>query len=123
MMTYDTLYIDFIKRIPESESYCSLKAKENLIDDLTGIYVVFGMIIVPFIIRTKESKNNSTLLKVFDFLEEMAECEDAKIGEVLDFTILEQLVDHGGNALEGFKPYMKKKTLEHCEAVELYFNR
>lgn len=120
---YETLYGDFIEKIPESEKYCSLKAIENLIDDSTGVHVVFGMIIVPYIIEMAESKNNVILQKVFDFLEGMAECEDVKIREVLDFTILEQLADHGGDVLDGFKTFMKQKTLEHCEAVELYFNR
>lgn len=31
--------------------------------------------------------------KVFSFLENMAICEDVKIKEVLDFTVLEQLAD------------------------------
>ena len=123
MMMYETLYGDFIEKIPESEKYCSLKASENLIDDSTGVHVVFGMVIVPYIIEMAEAKNNSILQKVFDFLEGMAECEDVKIREVLDFTILEQLADHGGDIVDGFKPFMKQKTLEHCEAVELYFNR
>lgn len=123
MMMYDTLYGDFIEKIPESEDYCSLKAKENLIDDLTGIHVVFGMVIVPYILEMAEAKNNSALQKIFEFLEEMAECEDVKIREILDFTILEQLADYGGDVLDGFKAFMKQKTLEHCEAIELYFNK
>lgn len=38
----------------------------------------------------------------------MAICEDIKIKEVLDFTVLEQLVDEGQDILEQCKQYMKK---------------
>jgi len=123
MMMYDTLYRDFIEKIPESEDYCSLKAKEHLIDDSTGIHVVFGMVIVPYILELAEAKNNYGLQKIFEFLEEMAESEDVKVREVLDFTILEQLADYGGDVLDDVKAFMKQKTLEHCEAIELYFNK
>ena len=51
----------------------------------------------------------------------MAICEDVKIKEVLDFTVLEQLVDEGQDILEQCKQYMKKNTLKHCEEVEKYF--
>ena len=46
--------------------------------------------------------------KVFSFLENMAICEDAKIKEVLDFTVLEQLADEGHDTLGQCKQYMKK---------------
>ena len=51
----------------------------------------------------------------------MAICEDVKIKEVLDFTVLEQLADEGHDALGQRKQYMKKYTLKHCEEVEKYF--
>ena len=51
----------------------------------------------------------------------MAICEDVKIKEVLDFTVLEQLVDERQDVLGQCKQYMKKNTLEHCEEVEKYF--
>ncbi len=51
----------------------------------------------------------------------MAICDDAKIKEVLDFTVLEQLVDEGHDILGQCKQYMGKNTLMHCEEVEKYF--
>ena len=62
----------------------------------------------------------SEINKVFSFLESMAICEDVNVKEVLDFTVLEQLVDEGQNILEQCKQYMKKNTLEHCEEVQKY---
>jgi len=84
MMMYDTLYRDFIEKIPESEDYCSLKAKDNLIDDSTGTHVVFGMVIVPYILEMAEAKNNYSIQKIFEFLEEMAENRDLKYHYILD---------------------------------------
>ena len=52
--------------------------------------------------------------KVFSFLEDMAGCEDVKIKEVLDFTVLEQLADEGPDVLERCKQYMREETLKRC---------
>lgn len=65
----------------------------------------------------------SEISKVFSFLENMAMCEDVKVNEVLDFTVLEQLVGEGNDTLEQCKQYMKINTLKHCEEVEKYFLR
>ena len=51
----------------------------------------------------------------------MAMCEDKKINEVLDFTVLEQLIDEGHDTLNQCKRYMGMNTLKHCEKVEKYF--
>ena len=44
--------------------------------------------------------------KVFSFLENMAICEDVKIKEVLDYTVLEQLVDERQDVLGQCKQYI-----------------
>ncbi len=54
-------------------------------------------------------------------MEQMALCQDIKVQEVLDFTILEQLVDKGHDKLQECKKYMGRNTLQHCEKIEQYF--
>ena len=97
-----------------------IKEEENLIDETDGVHIVFGMVIVPYILHIVQNKKMPEINKVFSFLESMAICEDVNVKEVLDFTVLEQLVDEGQNILEQCKQYMKKNTLEHCEEVEKY---
>lgn len=54
----------------------------------------------------------------------MAMCEDIKVNEVLDFTILEQLADEGHDTLKQCKQYMGINTLKHCEEVEnIFYNK
>lgn len=120
-MKYDELYKTFKEEISEGYSFFEIKEKENLIDETDGMHVVFGMVIVPYILYIVQNNKTLEINKVFSFLENMAICEDIKIKEVLDFTVLEQLVDERQDVLGQCKQYMKKNTLEHCEEVEKYF--
>lgn len=120
-MKYDELYKTFKEEISEGYSFFEIKEKENLIDETDGMHVVFGMVIVPYILYIVQNNKILEINKVFSFLENMAICEDVKIKEVLDFTVLEQLVDERQDVLGQCKQYMKKNTLEHCEEVEKYF--
>ena len=120
-MKYDELYKTFKEEISEGYSFFEIKEKENLIDETDGMHVVFGMVIVPYILYIIQNNKMLEINKVFSFLENMAICEDIKIKEVLDFTVLEQLVDERQDVLGQCKQYMKKNTLEHCEEVEKYF--
>ena len=120
-MKYDELYKTFKEEIPESYFFLEIKEKENLIDETDGIHIVFGMVIVPYILHIVQKNKILEINKVFSFLENMAICEDVKIKEVLDFTILEQLADEGHDTLGQCKKYMEKNTLKHCEEVEKYF--
>ncbi len=120
-MKYDELYKAFKEEIPEGFSFLEIKEKENLIDETDGIHIVFGMVIVPYILHIVQNNKMPEINKVFSFLENMAMCEDVKVNEVLDFTVLEQLADEGHDTLEQCKQYMGKNTLKHCEEVEKYF--
>lgn len=115
-------YIKLLKKkFQKAALFLRLKKKENLIDETDGIHIVFGMVIVPYILNIVQNNKMLEINKVFLFLENMAICEDIKIKEVLDFTVLEQLVDEGQDILEQCKQYMKKNTLKHCEEVEKYY--
>lgn len=120
-MKYDGLYREFREKIPEGINFYEAKERENLIDGTDGIHIIFGMVIVPYILYSIQGNDMPLTRKVFAFLEDMAVCEDIKVKEVLDFTILEQLVDKGHEFLNLCKQYMGVNTLKHCEEVEKYF--
>lgn len=46
-------------------------------------------IIVPYILHIVQNNKMLEINKVFSFMENMAICEDVRIKEVLDFTVLE----------------------------------
>lgn len=89
-----------------------------MIDDTDGMHVVFGMVIVPYILHIVQNKKTSEINKVFSFLENMAIYKDTKVNEVLDFTVLEQLADEDSDKLRQCKKYMGINTLKHCEKIE-----
>lgn len=120
-MKYHELYNTLKREIPEGYSFFKVKEKECLIDGTDGMHIVFGMVIVPYILHIVQNNKMSEINKLFLFLENMAICEDVKITEVLDFTVLEQLVDEGHDTIEQCKQYMGKNTLMHCEEIEKYF--
>ena len=119
-MHYEMLYQDFQNNIPDCRSFCYNKEKDNLIDSDSGIHTIFGMVIVPYIMKKIREKDDITVKKIFAFMENMAICKDVRVREVLDFTILEQLIDDGDNRLDHIKKYMGANTLENCEEIEKY---
>lgn len=68
------------------------KEIENFVDDTVGIHVSFGMVIVPYILYIVANREETVIQKTFCFMEQMALCQDIKVQEVLDSTILEQIM-------------------------------
>lgn len=120
-MKYDELYKTFKEEISEGYSFFEIKEKENLIDETDGMHVVFGMVIVPYILYIVQNNKILEINKVFSFLENMAICEDIKIKEVLDFTVLEQLVDERQDVLGQCKQYMKKHVGTLRRSGKIFF--
>lgn len=120
-MTYDQLYNTFKGGFPEDQTFFEKLEQENLIDETVGMHPAFGMVVVPYIIQILLEKRPVKIEKVFAFLESMAICEDADIAGVLDFTVLEHLVDEGHDFIKECKQYMGTNTLEHCKEIEKYF--
>ena len=120
-MEYNELYKDFRKIIPECIDFCSMKERENLLDANDGIHIFFGMVIVPYFIYLVDTNQDILAKKVSSFFENMANSEDIKVQEVLDFTVLEQLANEGHDKFEQYKKYMENESLEHCISTEKYF--
>ena len=122
-MRYETLVDDCFVELPEYYKIYRGQEENGLIDGETGAHVIFGIIIVPMLIQLfyEEEKNRELIKRTFDFFEKMAKSEDIKIYEVLDFTVLESIVDQGKNLLKRAKAYMGAETLEDCQKIELYF--
>ena len=120
-MNYDTLYEAFKKEFPEGQRYFEKLEQENYIDESDGMHPVFGMVVVPYILQVVRENGLLEIRKVALFLEKMALCDDADVVDVLDFTVLEQLIDEDRSILEICKKHMGEYTLKHCEEIEKYF--
>ena len=120
LVQYDNLYSMFKESVPEGQDFFERREKAGLLDGTDGMHVMFGMVVVPYILHVLQNNKIHEIHEVFSFLEEMATCGDSKVNEILDFTVLEQLTDEGPGVLAQCKRYMGKHTLEHCREVERY---
>lgn len=125
-MKYNSLIEDIFNAIPELREEYSSKAEENLIDEETGVHIVFGMIIVPYLVKLLKMKENyeckEVLRRIFIFFEEMAKSDDVLIQEVLEFTIIESIIDEGKEILSNAYKYMLDETKKSTREVERFFN-
>ena len=123
-MKYTTLLKEFFQRIPECRKLYEQKASQLLFDQETGVHIVFGVLIVPYLLEliNKGKEEEELLERIFAFFEEMARSEDENVVGVLDATVLESLIDQGRDFLKIAKIYMGEETKKNCEHIELYFN-
>lgn len=123
-MHYNTLVEELFSCIPELKNVYEATAEQNLIDNKTGNHVVFGVIITPYIVellKNQTEKNKITLKKFFSFFERMANSNDSKICEVLEFTVIENLIEEGKEILCLAHDYMLDATRESSSIIERYF--
>ena len=101
-MNYKTLLKEFFQEIPECRKLYEQKASQLLFDQETGVHIVFGILIVPYLLELiNEGKKEEKLLeRFFAFFEKMAKSEDENVVGVLDATILESLIDQGRDFLK-----------------------
>ena len=123
-MEYERLIKTIFKQIPEIEVEYIEKKEEYSIDEETGVHIIFGFIIMPYVIRlinNKGSNDDILLHEIFTFFEQMATQGDTKVKEVLDFTIIEDILEAGEQVIEGAYKYMQVVTCMHFEDVRRYF--
>ena len=123
-MEYERLIETIFKQIPEIEKEYLEKKEEYSVDEETGVHIIFGFIIMPYVIRLinkKESNDDILLNKIFTFFEQMAIQGDTKVKEVLDFTIIEDILEAEDEVREGAYEYMQVVTRMHFEEVRRYF--
>lgn len=119
-MKYDSLYDEFLRCFPDDAASLNTRAKELSVEPSDGMHIMFGMVVVPFVLTLVEEKNEAKLKTAFHFFERMETSGDAMISEVLEFTVLEDLASQEKNILNCCKSYMEIETLKGCQAVEQY---
>ena len=119
-MKYESLYDEFIKSFPDDLSRLQEIAKCAAVEPSDGMHIMFGMVVIPFVMELLENCKETKVKAAFGFFEKMAEVDNSMISEVLEFTILEDIISRGKETLEKCKSYMGQKTLEHCAIVEKY---
>ena len=121
-MNYDELYRDFISIFPEDKGFFEEKCRENDVEEADGMHIMFGMVILPYIKKiVKESSEKSE--KAFSFFEEMEKSGDSKIVEVLEFTILEDLLSNERDSIELYANYFGEETSEAARIMGMWYGQ
>ncbi len=120
-MTSDTLVDNLLDNIPELKSMYNKEMEWW--NEFPGNHIVFGDLIIPFLIDSIDSEININIVKrIFRFFERMATSQDKDVKNVLVVTILESLGD-SKEILKKAKNYMGTETLRLSNSVEDWLGR
>lgn len=119
MINYDSLIENACNEFPKVRELYSVELKNDSIDFDSGVHTVFSLCFVPVL---KEAILNDALAqRMFDYLEKMEISEDNLIGEVDEFTVLEEILDDF--ELNKLRKYMGKFTIEAATLINRYINQ
>ena len=123
-MTINNVFEIFMSKFPQLYADISQNLKDNMVDTNDGIYVLWGMGVMPCINKIIDDIGNyeDVVLGIFDFFEEMANGNEEELKELLMYSTLEKLGDDG-NRLEISRQFMKKETKILSDKVETFFGR
>lgn len=113
-----------MSKFPQLYADISQNLKDNMVDTNDGIYVLWGMGVMPCINKIIDDIGNyeDVVLGIFDFFEEMANGDEEELKELLMYSTLEKLGDDE-NRLEISRQFMKKETKILSNKVETFFGR
>lgn len=114
----------FLKRFPQLNAEINKNLTDCMIDRNDGLYVLWGMGIMPSVNRLIDNyeENEDLVSEIFDFFEEMANIDDEELKELLMYSTLETLGDYD-NRLEISRKFMKNETKKLSERVETFLGR
>jgi hypothetical protein len=123
-MTINNVFEIFMNKFPQLNADININIKDNLVDANDGIYVLWGMGVMPCVNKLIDNIENCENLvsNIFDFFEEMANDGDEEVKELLMYSTLETLGDDGVR-LKISRQFMKDETKILSERVETFLGR
>lgn len=119
MIKYDSLIDDVCKEFSEVSELYDLELQSDSIDLNSGAHTVFSFCFVP-VLKDAILNNNYLAKRMFDYIEKMEASRDNLVGEVAEFTVLEEMLDDFD--FNVIKKYMGKMTLEAAKLINRYVN-
>lgn len=113
-----------MSRFPQINDDINKNLTANMIDINDGIYVVWGMGVMPCIIKMIDSIDihENQISSIFEFFEDMATAEDEELKDLLMYSTLELLGDDE-KRLKISKKFMRNCTKILSEKVETFLGR
>lgn len=119
-MTYNNLYSDFKAMFPEYADTLDKLALGADADESDGMHIMFSFVVIPFVLELLNKDDTPNLSKAFAYFEKMAVSDSADITEVLEFTVIENLMSNGYHVYNKAKTHMGQTMLECCKTAEDY---
>ncbi len=104
------LNLKLIKTFPELTNKYKAEISWQEGDD-TGSHVVYGDVLIPFIKKAIQDKNELILKRVFEFLELLLLSKDEYVIEVVYFSVIESLIYDEEIQLDTYIHLVGKQTL------------
>lgn len=118
MLKYENLLPVALDVIPEFKAEYRKYMDSDEIDEETGNHIVFSYAFVPVLTKAIREGNHDLVTRMLSFVEQMALSNDKLVGEVCDFTILEELNDAIDDAI--LIPLLGKTTREDFFLMKQY---
>lgn len=120
-MKYNELYNSFVSLFPEDIGvFKELETNADVNNEEDGIYIMYGLVVVPYI-RRIITEDPDKAKKAFDFFETMKKDEDAEVGNVVDVSVLEDLITENGG-FGKYLPYVGEQALKAARYISQFYN-
>ncbi len=120
-MKYNELYNSFVSLFPEDIGvFKELETNADVNNEEDGIHIMYGLVVVPYI-RRIITEYPDKAKKSFDFFEAMKKDEDAEVGNVVDVSVLEDLITEDGG-FGKYLPYVGEQTLKAARYISQFYN-
>lgn len=120
MISYDSLIENVCDEFPKVRELYSLELKNGSIDFDSGVHTVFSFCFVP-ILKRAILNDDVSAQRMFDYLEKMEMSEENLVGEVAEFTVLEEILDDF--EFNKVKKYMGELTMDAAKLINRYINK
>ena len=119
-MNYNNLYSDFSALFPECTEELNALAKAADAEETDGMHIMFSFVVIPFVLNLLTNNESDKLKRAFDYFEHMASSDLADVTEVLEFTVIENLMSNGQALYDKAKQYMGDNMIECCKRAEQF---
>lgn len=91
-ITYDNAYEKFKLKFNENNDFFIQKENELSVDNSDGAHIKFGTIVIPYLYHLVDLNNVTKIKECFSFFDDMSKSKDKELTEVVQFSILEDIV-------------------------------
>lgn len=120
MITYDSLIENVCGEFSEVSELYVIELKNDSIDSDSGVHTMFSFCFLP-VLKEAILHDSDLAKRMFNYLEKMEISKDNLVGEVAEFTVLEEILDKFD--FNDIEKYMGTCTLEAAKLIKIYISQ